>query len=112
MNTTFVEWLNEELDARGWYRADLSRATGIHKGSISNVMNGKRPPTAHFVLSVARALKVNPEGLYRRAGILPPKPSPNHDPLIDEAIQAMARLSEDDKREIVEYARFKYHRAK
>jgi len=93
-------------------RADLSRATGLHKGSISNVLNGKRQPSSDFVLAVARALQLKPENLYRRAGLLPPKPSPHHDPLIDDAIEAMARLSEDDKREIVEYARFKYQRAK
>lgn len=107
----FAEWLRTELSSQGMSQAALSRATGLHTGSISNVLNGQRKPGSDFVLAVSRALKMNPETLYRRAGILPPKPSPNHDPIIDEAIEAMARLSENDKREIVEYARFKYQRA-
>lgn len=110
-NTAFVAWLQNELDEQGWSRADLARATGFHKGSISNVLNGQRQPSVEFVLAVARALKVKPEDLYRRAGLLPPVPSPAQDPLLDEALEILKRLPPDEQQNVIEYAKFRYQRS-
>ena len=107
----FAEWLRTELKAQGMSQAELSRATGLHTGSISNVLNGQRKPGADFVLSVARALRIKPEDLYRRAGILPQKPSPTQETLVNDALDIIRRLSDDDKKEVIAYARFRYQRA-
>ena len=107
----FAVWLRAELKSQGLSQADLSRVTGLHTGSIANVLNGQRKPGVDFVMAVARGLRIKPEEMYRHAGLLPPKPSPTHNPTLDEMIDVVRRLSDDDRKEIVAYARFKYQQA-
>lgn len=108
MSSDFAAWLTNELEAQGWSRSDLARATGLHKGSISNVLNGQRQPSVDFVLAVARALKVSPEDLYRRAGLLPAKPDLAASPVLNEALDLLRRLSPDKQQEVINYARYLY----
>jgi transcriptional regulator with XRE-family HTH domain len=37
-----VELLQHDLDARGWLPADLARASGISRETVSNVLRGER----------------------------------------------------------------------
>jgi transcriptional regulator with XRE-family HTH domain len=107
----FVAWLKNELVAQNWSQADLSRATGLSSGTIANVLNEKRKPGVDFVLAVARALRVEPEDLYRRAGFLPRKPTLNHGPIINEAIDVLQRLSPEEQEEILNYAKYRYQQS-
>lgn len=104
----FALWLENELNAQGWSQADLARATGLHKGSISNVINGRRKPSVNFVLAVARALRVKPEEVYQAAGLLPAKPAPHDDETINELIKLVQRLPEDKQQEVINYTRYLY----
>lgn len=52
----FPGWLNAALDAAHWRRADLSRASGIEKGHISNILNGKANPTLATIVRIVDAL--------------------------------------------------------
>lgn len=52
----FPGWLNATLDAACWMRADLSRASCIGKGHISNIMNGKANPTLTTIVKIVDAL--------------------------------------------------------
>lgn len=98
-----------ELEARGMSRADLARITGFNKGTISNVLNDRRNPGVDFVLAVARALGVKPEDLYRRAGLLPPKPAAvDLPPDLDEVIDLLKRLPATEREEVLMYTRFRY----
>lgn len=104
----FVTWLNDELATQGWSRADLARATGLHKGSISNVLNGQRQPSVDFVMAVARAFKMPPEELFRRAGLLPPRPAVGGGGLVEEAVDVLKRLPADKQQEALNYIRYLY----
>lgn len=53
----FPSWLNASLDAARWKRADLAKRTGITKGHISNIMNGKANPTMDTVARIIDALE-------------------------------------------------------
>jgi transcriptional regulator with XRE-family HTH domain len=108
MRNEFTLWLRAELDAQGWKQADLARATGLSSGAISNVLNGQRQPSVDFVLAVARALRVSPEDLYRRAGLLPPKPEAPTSPLMNEALDVLRRLPTEKQQEALNYLRYLY----
>jgi len=107
----FAGWLKKEMKSNGMSQSKLSELSGLHQGTISNVLTGKRQAGADFILAVARALRIKPEDLYRQTGLLPQKPSPTQETLINDIIDIVRRLSDDDKKELIEYARFKYQRA-
>lgn len=71
VNTTFINWLNEVLADKGWSQADLSKRAEVSTSMISSVLSGRREPGINFLSSVASALRVAPEDLYRLAGLLP-----------------------------------------
>lgn len=104
----FALWLKGELEAQGWKQADLARATGLHSGTIANVLNGQRKPGVDFVLAVARALRVSPEDLYRRAGLLPPQPDRYRTPTEKDLLDILKRLPLDKQKEVINFARFLY----
>ena len=108
INIEFADWLETELEAQGWTQSDLARASGLHKSSISHVLKRQRKPGVDFVLAVARALKVSPQDLYVRAGLLPPLPSATGSPKIDEVVDVLKRLPEDKIEEILRYSRYQY----
>jgi transcriptional regulator with XRE-family HTH domain len=64
-------WLNRELQKRGWSMRELGRRSGVSQAQISNVINGIARPSADFCIKVAKAFRLPPETVLRRAGILP-----------------------------------------
>ena len=40
----FSEWLQSELDQKGWKQSDLSKRSGINSGLLSRIINGERRP--------------------------------------------------------------------
>lgn len=67
----FAEWLQEELDKRDWRQADLARYGGIATSMLSRVMTGERSPGPDTCVSIARAFRMPPEDVFRKAGLLP-----------------------------------------
>lgn len=61
--TLLTQRLGEALAASGMTQADLARATGIDRGSISLYLNGKYNPKADKLHRLAAALGVTPEWL-------------------------------------------------
>lgn len=70
----FPAWILEELNKRGWKPADLSRETGISSGALSNILNDYRKPGPDVCRSIAHALRIPEETVFRQAGLLSPKP--------------------------------------
>lgn len=104
----FGTWLKSELDVRGWRQADLAKAANLHSGSVSNVLNGQRRPGPDFVMGVARALKLPAEEVFRRAGLLPPRPAVGGGGLVEEAVDVLKRLPADKQQEALNYIRYLY----
>lgn len=71
----FVEWLQAELDKRDWRQADLARRGGIHTGLLSRIMSLERNPGPDTCSSIAKALNIPPEDVFRKAGLLPSLPA-------------------------------------
>lgn len=59
----FKERLREALELRQMTAAELSRRSGVDKGSISNYLKGKFIPKQSKVYDMARALDVSPSWL-------------------------------------------------
>lgn len=55
--------LAEALAVRNMTAAELSRRSGIDKGSISNYLKGKFNPKQNAIGSMAKALNVSPSWL-------------------------------------------------
>lgn len=72
----FPAWLNSELEAKGWTRAELSRRAGISQSSLSMIYSGQRQPGREIMESIARAFGYKAETVYRAGGYLPDMPTP------------------------------------
>lgn len=68
------DFLNTQLEQRGWSKRELGRRAGISSTQVADVISGRSNPGADFCISIARALGEPPEHILRLAGILPPLP--------------------------------------
>lgn len=105
VNTTFSEWLTEQMVVRDWTQADLARATGLSRGTVSNLLNNVRSPGSDVLRSIAKGLNLPPETVYRTAGLLPKKPA--IDEQIEEIMYEAAQLTEAEREELLAYIRMK-----
>jgi transcriptional regulator with XRE-family HTH domain len=68
----FSEWLQVELDRRGWSQSDCARSANLNRAVINKLINGKSRPQPSTLAAIARAFKIPVETVYRAAGLLPP----------------------------------------
>ena len=101
----FSDWLFEELIKRGIKPAELARKAGLDKGIISRILNRERRPEPETLTSIARALRLPPEQIFRVAGLLPI--DPKSDPLIEEGIHILRQLKGEDKEEAIRQLRLR-----
>jgi transcriptional regulator with XRE-family HTH domain len=87
------DFLNGEIETRGWSKRELARRSGISSAQITDVMNERAKAGAEFCVSVARALGEEPEDILRLAGILPPLP-----PAVREERETVCLLRRFDPR--------------
>jgi transcriptional regulator with XRE-family HTH domain len=80
----FAEWLQSEMDKRGWSQSDCARAADLNRAVINKLLNGKSRPQPLTLVAIARAFKIPIEVAYRAAGLLPP--SSEGDDTIEELI--------------------------
>lgn len=72
MNSTFTEWLSSEMELRGWSQAELARRANTSRSAINGLLSGSRGPGPDLARSIAHALKLPDETVFRAAGLLPP----------------------------------------
>ena len=73
-NKEFADWLEQQVQERGWTFRELGRRAEMSSGAISKVMTGAVNPTWEFCAKIARALEMPEVEVFRRAGLLPPLP--------------------------------------
>jgi transcriptional regulator with XRE-family HTH domain len=71
-NLHFAEWLQSEIDKRGWSQSDCARAADLNRAVINKLLNGKSSPQPFTLVAIARGFKIPVEMVYRAAGLLPP----------------------------------------
>lgn len=105
MSDAFIQWLINEINDRGWANNELARRAGLSKSIISNVLSDKQPPTFQICLGISRAFLVAPEIVLRKAGLLPPTPTPEK---IQRLIDIISGLSEEELDLVVSHAQWRY----
>jgi transcriptional regulator with XRE-family HTH domain len=73
-NTFFAQWLQSEMDKRGWSQSDCARAADLNRAVINKLLNGRCRPQPATLMAIARAFKIPVEVAYRAAGLLPANP--------------------------------------
>jgi len=86
----FSEWLQMEMDRRGWSQSDLARSADLNRAVINKLLNGKSHPQPATLEAISRALKIPIEVTYRAAGLLPT--TPDNDDTLDEAIHVLRSI--------------------
>ena len=109
MANDFVTWLTNEMETRGWSNSELARRAGLVPSAVSQVITGSRRPGPDFCRSVAQALVLPPETVFRMAGLLPALPGPIEDVTFGELLDVVRNLSAGEREEVLRYALFRYN---
>lgn len=86
----FSEWLQTEMNKRGWSQSDLARAADLNRAVINKLLNGKSHPQPATLEAISRALRLPIEITYRAAGLLPA--SAENDETLEEAIYVLKNI--------------------
>ncbi len=92
----FSEWLQAEMDKRGWSQSDLARYADLNRAVINKLLNGKSHPQPPTLEAISRALKIPIEITYRAAGLLPNNPE-NDDVLRKRSMSSKASKAPNAK---------------
>lgn len=87
--STFSDWLYLQMQAKGWSQSDLARHAGVTRTAISDVLSGRRKAGNELCSSIALALQIPPEEVFRAAGILKSK-SP--DPWVEKMAYRLGQI--------------------
>lgn len=68
----FAEWLQKQLDERGFTPYKLAQLSGKDQGTISRILNRERMPGNSSLIAFAKALKLPRDVVFEAAGILSP----------------------------------------
>lgn len=101
----FSDWLQGEIDRRGWSWNKLAEMAGLSSGTIYNIRDGTRGVGKDSLEAIAQALRLPTDIVYRAAGFLTSS-SDKSDPLASEAAHLVGLLSEEKKQIAVDYIRF------
>lgn len=110
VDNEFSLWLEGEMNARNWRPADLARAAGLPQATLGNILNGNREVGAKVAAAIAQALDMPADVVFRSAGLLPSQPGPDRDPSFQEITDIMRNMTREERREIVEYALWRFRR--
>lgn len=105
MEKTFAEWLVEQLNLKGISQQELARRTGISSAHVSRIVSGERGVGEKSLYLISKALQIPPEELYRRYGLLPPKPKESAED--EELLYLFHQLPPSEREEAKEYLKFK-----
>jgi len=102
----FIEFIDIEIRRKGWNISDLARASGIHAGTISNILNGSRKPGPEVCNALAKVFKVPPSVLFVKAGLMDEDPEDEVSSLSREAMSLFNSLSDENKKHVLAYIKF------
>ena len=95
-NLRFAEWLQAEINKRGWSQSDCARAADLNRAVINKLLNGKSSPQPSTLVAIARGFKIPVEIVYRAAGLLPP--SMDDDETTEELIYLFKNIQSPQRR--------------
>lgn len=72
MSSTYAEWLNRQITARGWSLRATARKLGVSHTTVIRVANGEVAPSADLATKTAALFAIPAQEVFSLAGILPP----------------------------------------
>lgn len=99
----FTDWLEMELQKRGWSISDLARRAGVKPASLSRILSGTRGIGPDMAVSIANALKLPPVDVFRKAKLLPPSPDESEE--LREAMHLFEQLPSSDQERVLLFMR-------
>ena len=89
----FADWLQDQLNQRGWTQARLAAESHVSAGAISKTLKRRSArPEPETLRDIAKALQMAPETLFRMMNWLPNEGSV---PELDDAKMLMDKMSPD-----------------
>jgi transcriptional regulator with XRE-family HTH domain len=101
--TKFQDWVQSEMDKRGWNQSDLARHANTTRSSINGILTGGKGVGIDLCDSIARAFQIPTETALRAAGFLPQKSENNE--LVDQILEQVNVLDYEDQEEVLQIAR-------
>ncbi len=108
----FGNWLEREIEIRGWTMSELARRCEVSHPAVSRVVSGERGAGPELCRAIAQALEMPEERVFRIAGLLSQLPAPDDDLTFAQVYDMMNRLMPEERREIMEYVAWRYKRSK
>lgn len=108
----FSDWLNDQMNSRGWRAVDLANAANLPSATVVRILNGDRNAGPDAAVKIAKALSLSPERVFRQAGLLPPETNGMEpvDPTFQEILSIMKNMPPAERQEVLEYALFRFRR--
>lgn len=103
MGNQFAEWLQGQIDLRGWTQSELARRAGVTPPTINRILSQERLPGVDLCRGIARAFGISEIGVLRMAGLATDKP------IVDEQGENLLvefyRLSDEDRQFVLDQIR-------
>lgn len=111
---SFWAWIDQEREKRQMSWFGLERASGLSNGGITKRRDALDEPSFKVCLGLAKGLALPVEEVMRRAGILPKDVlgTIGNDPSLKEVLAISRQLSDREKDNLLQYARFLLSRAR
>jgi len=106
-NAHFVDFLNSELEKRGWSRSEAARRGEISPSMFDKVIGGFAKPGPDFLDGVARAFGLTRREVYARAGRIEPEPD-SDTPSARDLLTYFSSLMPDHQADVIEHAKALY----
>ena len=104
MDISFIDWLSEKLENRGWSMREFARRAQISHSTVSKILGGDLEPSWEFCSAIARPLGEPVWSVARIAGLIP-KASRNS-PTFQEIEELVGRLTEEQRLEVIRYLKY------
>lgn len=102
--SSFITWINHELNDRGWSQNELARRMGFSSASVSRTMAQQNNVTYEFCVAVAVAFGTDKEEVLVRAGLLNPRTRTIEG---DEIQRIYNELPAEERKSILDFAKWK-----
>lgn len=101
----FANWLQSQLNERGWRQADLVRASGIHSGYLSKLLTQERMPGVETCQAIARAFNMRDTDVMKIAGLAASTEPDDQTPSIRELVGTFNELDDENRETILKMLR-------
>ena len=108
MNNTLGAWLQQTREGLGLTQSDLGRLSKLNRAVINKIENNATKAKPETLLAIAQALRIKPETIFRKAGILPPEPE--NDTKLKQLTYLLSLLNDEDLQDFEDLAKAKLDR--